>query len=194
MYRISKKTHAVLILVTILLLYSCNYIFDKKDSKDKNQIGKERVAMSKEQAKLLVDTSRNVVDVIDICEVVENLKVAEQKKIIISNLKKNQIEILNEIKIASSAVMISVPYNTRKPEQKIAEDSLFFEEKVHLIDFKINKQKELVSVLKSKTSNEIILELTDTITPLIDDNLETLNTLAINSIKTEQITNSIKSE
>ena len=89
MYRINKKTHAVLILITILTLYSCNYIVNKNDKNEKSlKTSVERVNTSKEQAKLLVNTSKNVIEVIDICEIVENSKLDKSKKTIITNFKK----------------------------------------------------------------------------------------------------------
>lgn len=175
MYRINKKTHAVLILITILTLYSCNYIVNKNDKNEKSlKTSVERVNTSKEQAKLLVNTSKNVIEVIDICEIVENSKLDKSKKTIITNLKKKHIKILDEIKLASSAIMVSVPYNNNKSTQKL-NDKLVFEEKIEMIQSKVIKQRELVNSLKSSSSNKIILELTDSIMPLIDTNLKSIH-------------------
>ena len=120
MYRISKKTHAVLILITILTLYSCNYIVNKNDEKEKSSKNSvERIKTSKEQAKLLVNTSKTVIEVIDICKIVENSELEESKRTIINNLKTKHIKILDEIKLASSAIMVSVPYNNGESIQKL---------------------------------------------------------------------------
>lgn len=174
MYRISKKTHAVLILITILTLYSCNYIVNKNDESEKSLINSvERVQTSKEQAKLLVNTSETILEVIDICEIVENSELEEPKKSIISNLKMKHIKILDEIKLASSAIMVSVPYNNKKTALKTF-DKLVFKERIEMIQSKVIKQKELVNSLKNSSSNKIILELTDSIIPMIDTNLKSI--------------------
>jgi hypothetical protein len=175
MYRISKKTHAVLILITILTLYSCNYIVNKNDEKEKSSKNSvERIKTSKEQAKLLVNTSKTVIEVIDICKIVENSELEESKRTIINNLKTKHIKILDEIKLASSAIMVSVPYNNGKSIQKL-DDKLAFEEKIEMIQSKVIKQRELVNSLKKSSSNKIILELTDSIIPLIDTNLKSIH-------------------
>lgn len=159
-------------------MYSCNYIVSKSDDKAKNsKNGRARIDTDKEQAKLLVNTSQTVVEVIDICETVENFNIEEKKKTLISELKKNQIEILNEIKLASSSVMISVPYNTRKSLLNISEDTLLYKEKLNVLDIKVNQEKKLINALKEKTSNEIIVEMADTIMPIIDNNLTAINEL-----------------
>jgi hypothetical protein len=175
MYRISKKTHAVLILITILTLYSCNYIVNKNDENEmslKNSV--ERIKTSKEQAKLLVNTSKAIIEVIDICEIAENSELEEPKRSIISNLKTKHIKILDEIKLASSAIMVSVPYNNEKSSLKL-DDNFVFEEKIEMIQSKVMKQRELVNSLKNSSSNKIILELTDSIIPLIDTNLKSIH-------------------
>jgi len=175
MYRISKKTHAVLILITILTLYSCNYIVNKNDENEKSSKNSvERIKTNKEQAKLLVNTSKTVIEVIDICEIVENSKLEESKRKIINNLKNKHLKILDEIKLASSAIMVSVPYNNDKSSLKLY-DKLVFEDRIEMIQSKVIKQKELVNSLKNSSSNKIILELTDSIIPLIDTNLKSIH-------------------
>ena len=151
MYRISKKTHAVLILITILTLYSCNYIVNKNDENEKSSIiSSERVQTNKEQAKLLVNTSETIIEVM------------------------KHIKILDEIKLASSAIMVSVPYNNKKNALRLY-DKLIFKERIEMIQSKVIKQKELVNSLKNSSSNKIILELTDSIIPIIDTNLKSIH-------------------
>ena len=175
MYRINRKTHAVLILITVLTLYSCDYIVSKNDETEKSSKNSvQRIQTSKAQAKLLVNTSKNVIEVIDMCEIVENSKLDKSKRTIISNLKMKHIKILDEIKLASSAIMVSVPYNNDKSTLKIA-DKIVFEERIEMIQSKVIKQRELVNSLKNSSSNKIILELTDSIMPLIDTNLKSIH-------------------
>lgn len=183
MYRINKKTHAVLILITILTLYSCNYIVNENHENEKSlKNSVERIKTSKEQAKLLVNTSKTVIEVIDICEIAENSELEEPKRTIINNLKIKHIKILDEIKLASSAIMVSVPYNNQKPSLKL-DDKLVFEERIEMIQSKVMKQRELVNSLKNSSSNKIILELTDSIIPIIDTNLK-----SIHEIETKYLT------
>ena len=145
---------------------------DENEKSLKNSV--ERVQTSKEQAKLLVNTSEAIIEVIDICETVENSELDEPKRSIISNLKLKHIKILDEIKLASSAIMVSVPNNNKKTALKL-DDKLVFEERIEMIESKVIKQKELVNSLKKSSTNKIILELTDSIIPMIDTNLKSIH-------------------
>ena len=84
------------------------------------------------------------------------------------------IKILDEIKLASSAIMVSVPYNNKKNALRLY-DKLIFKERIEMIQSKVIKQKELVNSLKNSSSNKIILELTDSIIPIIDTNLKSIH-------------------
>ena len=179
MQRISRKQHLILIVITILVICSCNFIVNRDDEQTKSAIeSKERIALDKEQANLLVTTSTTAIEVIGICNVVENADVNQTKKEAIANLKEQQKEILSEIKTIAPSLMITVPSNVQEriDNLNINKEKVNFE--FNRIDTKVKKQKELVTKLNNKSKNDRVLDLTEEILPIIDNNIQMIDQIA----------------
>ena len=180
MQRISKKQHLILIVITILVICSCNFIVNKDDNQTKSSIeSKERIALDKEQANLLVNTSTTAIEVIGICNVVEKADINETEKEAIATLKKQQKEILSEIKTIAPSLMITVPSNVQERIDKLNIDKQKLSFEFNRMDTKVKKQKDLITQLNNKTQNDKVLDLTEDLLPIIDNNIQTLNELTI---------------
>lgn len=153
---------------------------DANTKKNKINVNRAKVDLNKAQAKLLVRTSQNIIEVIDICEIVEQAEVEFIEKDTFTKLKEAQLKTLNEVKTAAAASLIIVPYKTYHYNDSISIDSSFIKAKINQISARIKKQKELLSALKNNTFNGTIVKLAEKIMPVLDKNLLAINNLQAN--------------
>lgn len=172
MFKLNRKQHLLLIFISVITLYSCNYIVAKKDeNSNKENLIKENININKEQAKILVNTSKTIVETINLCSDVENDEIEEVKKSKIIKIKENQKQILKEIKTVSESVMVSIPSDLDDIYKKNEEDKTIIQNKIDLLNKKIIKQRELITALKKNSLDESILKFSDTLLPIIDENI-----------------------
>jgi len=175
---LSKKQHFILIVICISVLYSCNYWASQEEIKEKEK--KEftnKVESNKKQADLLVSTTNHILDVIDLCEDVTDLSTNPRTKQKVALVKSNQLQLLNEIKDASNSVMVSVPAFVEDVKIYKPSDSVLAGEKLSKIEEKIKTQKHLLEQLVDNNVDESITELSDSLIPVVNDDLEVINSL-----------------
>lgn len=172
---LSKKQHLVLVAFAIAILNSCNYWVSKEEQKEKEKTQfTKRVELNKQQAELLVNTTSEILDVIDLCEDVENLSIEPETKEAIVEVKENQLELLDEIREASTSLMVSVPSYVDNLSLNEVDESRIAEKKLHEIEQKIKNQKQLLEQLKDNNTDNSIAELSDTLIPIVSENLEVI--------------------
>lgn len=161
----------------ILTLISCNYIIDNKDAQaEKLKISNSiSINNNKEQAKLLVSSSEIAVEVIKTCEVLEKAELEYKDKATIQEIKETQLELLDSIKLAATDFVVTVPHNISIVRFKPISDSLALKSNIKVIAEKIKIQKDLAHTLKSKSSEEKLLQLASTIVSKSENNLRLLN-------------------
>lgn len=176
--RLTKKQHLILIVFATSVLYSCNYWVSQEEKKEKEKENfYNSVECNKKQADLLVSTTNNILDVIDLCEDLKLLNINKNTKEKVALLKSNQLDLLNEIKNASNSVMVSVPSLVEEVDIFKPTDSILAEEKLSTIEDKIATQKLLLEQLVDTNVDESITELSDSLIPVVKDDLEVINSL-----------------
>lgn len=170
MFKISRKQHIILIIVSIVTLYSCDYFVSKKDNeKNKKNVVNENILINQEQAKLLVNTSKKVLEIIDLCRNFEKTEIEEEKKVKIAKIREQQEHILKEIKNISNQVMVSVPSTVDK-KQNVSELS-DVNLKLYQLNSNVISQKELIINLKKNSLDDTIVSFSENILPVIDQNI-----------------------
>lgn len=172
MFKISKKQHLLLIIVSIVTLYSCDYFVSKKDNeKNKENVVNENILINQEQAKLLVNTSKKVLETIDLCKDFEETELEEEKKVKIAKIREQQELILNEIKTISNQVMVSVPISVEKNNILSVTELSDVNLKLYQLNNNVLSQKDLIINLKKNSLDDTIVSFSENVLPVIDENI-----------------------
>ncbi len=158
---------------TTLTLMSCNYILE--NTKQKNEIISEkqsRINIHKQEAKLLLNASRNNLDILELCEAIKYVDTQNSMSHLTERLEKTHFEISKNYNELAEKKLISIPSyeNINKDnelellELKNIDNDAFIENKLKLILNKIDTQIQLLNAL-GKTTDNIefkVLAVTDT--------------------------------
>lgn len=173
---LSRKQHLILIAITVIILNSCNYWVAKEDiKKQEKEVFVKKVASNKQQAKKLVYTAENIIDVIKLCTVLKNYDIDNSTKNQIERIQRNQENLLAKIKEVSNDAMVSVPSTLEITTKKLEDKGL--ETNLKVLKEKINNQKKLFLQLKDSKPSTTITILSDSLIPNINQYLNELETL-----------------
>ncbi|WP_111309115.1 hypothetical protein [Confluentibacter sediminis] len=167
------RNMVVLILLSVfatLTLISCNYILE--NTKQKNEIINEkqsRVYIHKQEAKLLLNASRNNLDILELCEDLKSVDTQNSIGHLTERLEKTHFEISKNYNELAEKKLISIPSyeninNVNKLELKNIDIDSFIQNKLKLILNKTDTQIQLLNAL-GKTTDNIefkVLAVTDT--------------------------------
>tara|TARA_R110000868_G_scaffold37619_4_gene132849 strand:- start:2997 stop:3590 length:594 start_codon:yes stop_codon:yes gene_type:complete len=148
----------LLIGFTSLSLISCNYIFENKKEKiEKTKTTTTRINTNKKEANLLVEASKNNIDILELCETIKDFEPQNNIKSLAENLEKTHFEILKNYNDLATEKLISIPNYTNfnnDIEMTALDNETFTETTLKLIKNKIINQIKLLDTL-SETTNDV---------------------------------------
>tara|TARA_R110002050_G_scaffold30963_5_gene79281 strand:- start:2997 stop:3590 length:594 start_codon:yes stop_codon:yes gene_type:complete len=147
----------LLIGFTSLSLISCNYIFENKKEKiEKTKTTTTRINTNKKEANLLVEASKNNIDILELCETIKDFEPQNNIKSLAENLEKTHFEILKNYNDLATEKLISIPNYTNfnnDIEMTALDNETFTETTLKLIKNKIINQIKLLDTLSETTNN-----------------------------------------
>ena len=145
------------IVFTSLTLISCNYIFEnKKDRIEKINEKITRININKKEAKLLLEASKNNIDILELCERIKDFEPENNIKNLIENFEKKHFEILNNYNDLATEKLISIPsYSNFNSgiEMTETDSTVFIKSGLEKILGRINKQIITLDTLAKTTNN-----------------------------------------
>lgn len=150
------------LLVVVMSFSSCEH-FIKSERAETIKVAKsnEAILTQKNEAKLLVMASKNNLDVIKLCTIIEDEKIDENVKSLVEEIKNEQLTILAKYNELASENVISIPrYSTLAYEEIVKlKDSEDLEVHLELLSTKIYNQKDFLDKLSDTTDNSEFKEL-----------------------------------
>ena len=164
-----KKMKRTRLLTTVIItaflmalsisVVSCNYIF-KNDTGGISIDQITRVNINKEEAKLLVKASKNNLEIIKLCESIQQLETKDSVIELVKDLEESHTEILEDYKELATEKLISIPHyertnydyeNFQTVSQTESDEQL--ERSFEQILDRLNRQMKLMDKLSQKTDN-----------------------------------------
>lgn len=141
----------------LLSLFSCNYILENnKDEIDKINKEQHRINTNKEEAKLLVQVSKNNIAILELSEIIKDFETDKHIKVLAESLEKTHFEISKNYNDLAREKLISIPNYTNVNydiELKEVTNEPYIESNLKLILTKIMKQIRLLDTLSQITNN-----------------------------------------
>ncbi|QHI34992.1 hypothetical protein IMCC3317_03380 [Kordia antarctica] len=159
---IQKITGLAIVTFIVMNFNSCEY-FVRSDKAEtiRTAESNEAISIQKNEAKLLVMASKNNLDVIKLCTIIEDEKVDENVKNLVEEIKNEQLTILAKYNELASENVISIPrYSTLKYEEIMTlKDSEGLEDHLKLLSTKIYNQQNFLDKLSDTTDNSEFKEM-----------------------------------
>ncbi|MBU3821812.1 hypothetical protein KO566_07045 [Flavobacteriaceae bacterium XHP0103] len=151
-----------IMVITVCLLISCNYILENNTAK--NRLSKEsinRIQTNKEEARLLVKAAKMNLDILELCENIQNTNSDSNIIDLAESLEKTHLEISKNYNTVAMEKLISVPTYASEyiPTKNSATDETFTKSTLKLILNKINNQLKLLDTLaniSNKTEYKVL--------------------------------------
>ncbi|MFB9057411.1 hypothetical protein ACFFU9_11735 [Mariniflexile ostreae] len=172
----------ITVFATCALMFStlsCQHVFENRNmyNTDKAISNRNVLDANKRNAKLLVIASQNSLDIIGLCQSIEEAESEKAIEKLVMDLEKTQLEIFTVYKALAQNKMISVPKYPIAIDCNINDEVGFVENNLSLIIEKIKKQIQVLDTL-SNTANSDFSRLSRTINPILKSKLaETQNTI-----------------
>lgn len=163
---------------------SCNFMLENKKTNSNviSTLNEEIININKNEAKILVKASQNNLDIIKLCQFIEDTKAKKDIKNLAKDIESTHVKIFKSYKKVAYENLISIPkYSNIETEilkADFVKDSIIVN-KLDLISNKINNQIKLLNTLSKTTDNDELIkfsEKTNTILKLKLD--ETENTIS----------------
>tara|TARA_R110002049_G_scaffold309311_1_gene521170 strand:- start:22496 stop:23056 length:561 start_codon:yes stop_codon:yes gene_type:complete len=163
----------------LVCLMSCNFALKNKNV-NSNVTNDETMSNHKQEAKLLVKASQNNLDVIKLCQLLEDSEPEQSIGILAKDIENRHFEILKDYKEVAQENLISIPnYASFESKTKnTAEAHNNIEKRLSTIDKKMNNQIDLMNKLAETSNNTDFKELSEKTNSILKSNLEkTANTI-----------------
>lgn len=166
----------------MIFLMSCNYIVENKNGhSDDVSLSDKKITKNKQEARLLVKASQNSLDIIELCQSIENSKTEKGIEDLVEDLEKTHIEIFEGYKEMAQEKLISIPnYSTIEIQNKNIEEESFIETNLNLISHKINNQIECLNKLSKTTNSSGFKELSEKTNPILKSKLDKTSSILKN--------------
>ncbi|WP_430409348.1 hypothetical protein [Kordia sp.] len=168
-------TSLVILILVATSLNSCEYLVesskgDATRATESNQV----ISLQKDEAKLLVEASKYNLDVIELCNIIEEEKVDEDVKDLVEEIKNEQLAVLEKYNEVASENVISIPRYSNLKQEEISKlnDSVSLEIHLKLLSSKIQNQKELLDKLSDTTNNRSFKSLAESANTTLEKSLD----------------------
>ncbi|WP_046755431.1 hypothetical protein [Kordia jejudonensis] len=179
-------TSLALIALVSVSFNSCEYFIKSENSENiQKSKSNNNITTGQSEAKLLVQASKNNLDVIELCSIIEDVSSDDEVKNLVEEIKNEQLKVLETYSKVASENVISLPRYTNMSFEDITKlnDSLDLELHLKLLSKKIHKQKDLLNKLSDTTNNEDFKELVQSANDVLEESFD-------KSVQTLEILNS----
>jgi len=186
--KIFLKTIKLITLSVFIVLtqYSCDYILEKKNSRNEiSHSAQTRINIYKREAKLFLKASKNNLDILELCDMLKIIDTQNSVSNLTNTLEKTHFEILQNYDALAQNKLISIPRYIKKENRieniRSLNNEAFIESNLKLILNKTENQIQLLDDLGNVTDNVdfkvLVIKDTHTLKSNIDKIEMTLSSL-----------------
>lgn len=169
----------IYILIAAMLFVSCDLIIVKKEEKD---VLRESIINDKIEASLLSKATQKNLNIIELCNQVEDTNLNSEIITVAKKIKKEQLEILENLQNIAKENMILVANSTKiKPlKNDLSREENIKKILIHQIKENLDIQKEVLDSLLEKSNNKDITLVAEESIQKLKGNIDTtFNTLKL---------------
>lgn len=154
-----KLLRSVFACMALVLFTQCDFIFKPENNKEQS-FNAERVAVKKNEAKLLVDATQHNLDVRELIEVIKERDIDTHTEKIVNSIEKYQLNVFNQYEQVAKEQVISIPnFSLVNKKQYLLDNRVPVEEVLTKITSKLQKQIDSIQRLMDKSNNAEFIEM-----------------------------------